>query len=60
MKKCGISCRYRLVRVGAPLCVRPVGDGQRADTQVGPYPMKWDAAAPIMAPPPGELARHQP
>ena len=47
-------------RVGAHLRVRPMEDGQRADTQVGPYPVKWDAAAPIMAPPPGELARHQP
>ena len=40
--------------VGAHLCVRPVWDEQRADTQVGPYPLKRDA--PGLAPPEGELA----
>ena len=25
---------------GAPVCVRPLRDGRRADTQVGPYPFE--------------------
>ena len=53
-RPCGISRRDRLVWVGAHLCVRPVWDEQRADTQVSPYPLKRDA--PGLAPPEGELA----
>ena len=39
-RPCGISRRNRLPWAGAHLRVRPVWDVQRADTQVGPYPLK--------------------
>ena len=38
--------RNRLIRVGAHLRVRPARDGRRADTQVGPYPLKQDTSVP--------------
>ena len=38
--------RNQLIRVGAHLRVRPARDGRRADTQVGPYPLKQDTSVP--------------